>query len=377
MATAAPHPFIRGTKVHGIRCERPQAPVAPTTDKQTVDSYESEPVRAGMGKTARIAIAATALALITGGAIAAYTYGAVPSVDVQSAQAEGVQRMEIAPPTLVGNRIPDDYPGTYPGEQLVTYHLAPLPNETATEETDEDGCRWLRVDGKTEGIMAYPLLGEDGQHSCSNLEMAIQPETARMVPRAVPTVEGSSVRVVQIREAASGKLLANDGTPLGNATPFLPNYANAGVTPEMVRQQVAHQLSAQTGISQGGVASLPSQAAPARQGRISTASDADANPTQNRRETARVANAVRETRRPEPRPMEPIRRAPAYVPPADDAMVPISQNPTYAGDQQVPMSEGSGLRAIRPGDPPRLPGQRNTDSPAGNPLEGYASISGN
>jgi len=41
--------------------------------------------------------------------------------------------------------------------------------------------------------------------------------------------------------------------------------------------------------------------------------------------------------------MEPIRRAPA-----DDEMVPISQNPTYAGDAQVSMSEGGSQ-----GHPPR------------------------
>jgi len=378
MATAAPHPFIRGTKIHGIRREEPRVALATPVSQVNSVHYETETQRPGRRKMLHLAGAAAVVVALTGGSYAAYSYGTAPSSGIQAAEAGGVERVELAAaaPALVGNRIPDDYPGVYPGEQLVTYHLTPLPAEKTVQETDEDGCQWLRVQGKTEGILVYPMLGTDGSHVCSDASLAIQPETARMVAGTIPTVSGSSVRVVQIREAASGKLLAADGSARNNSTPFLPNFADQGATRDIIRDQVAHQLSAGGTSVSTNVASLPSQAAPARSARISTASDEDANPTPRAR--PQVAAVRRETQRPEPRPMEPIRRAPAYVPPADDEMVPITQNPTYANDTKVPMTEqGSGLRAIRPGDPPRLPGQRQTDSPAGSPLEGYASISGN
>ena len=380
MATAAPHPFIRGTKVHGIRREEPRvAPSAPPREPEPVH-YETEIQRPAGRRVVHLAGAAAIMVALSGGAYAAYNYGSMPDTGIQSAQAGGVERVELAAavpaPALVGNRIPDDYPAIYPGEQLVTYHLTPLPGESTLQETDEDGCQWLRVKDKTEGILVYPMLGADGSHLCSDPSLAIQPETARMVGGSIPTVSGSSVRVVQIREAASGKLLAADGTARANSTPFLPNFADQGSTRDMIRQQVAHQLSAGGSPAAASVTSLPSQAAPSRVARISTASDEDANPAPRAR--TQIAAVRKETQRPDPRPMEPIRRAPAYVPPADDEMVPISQNPNYANDTKVPMTEqGSGLRAIRPGDPPRLPGQRQTDSPAGSPLEGYASISGN
>jgi len=379
MATAAPHPFIRGTKIHGVRIDAPaKAALRPLAQIET-DAHEVETVRYGNRKGFQIGIAAITLVAVCAGSYAAYSYGSIPDA-VQPAQASGVQRIELAStaPAIVGNRIPDDYPGIYPGERLVTYHLTPLPNEVTVEETDEDGCRWLRVEGKTEGLMAYPLLGDDGNHVCSDPALAIAPERARMVSGAMPVVPGSSIRVLQVQDTGGGR---SAQAASSSSTPFLPNYGDQG-TVSLIRQQVAQQLSSQPAASGSagtagsvGISGLPSQSAPTRTARISTASDADANPTRDTRPAIQTASLRRE-QRPAPQPMEPIRRAPAYVPPADDEMVPISQNPTYAGDAQVSMSEGGSLRAIRPGDPPRLPGQRQADAPGGSPLEGYASISG-
>ena len=193
-----------------------------------------------------------------------------------------------------------------------------------------------------------------------------------MVKSALPSVAGSSIKVIEIKDAETGSLLMANGAPVNNATPFLPQLANADQARNAIRTQVAQEMSANATAS---VTRLPSQKASTRPAQISTASDSPAMPVANRRSPQQEQA---EGPRAERAPLEPIRRKPAYVPPEDDVLVSISNSSKNANEELVPIgSEQGNLRGIRPGDPPRLPGQRQADSPGGNPLEGYASISGN
>lgn len=345
MTTLAAHPFIRGGTLHGARIEPARAP-APMAKRQEVENeYEVE--LPPLHKRRSVILASTGgLVLAALAAVGAMAYGntsATGGEALAQGEPEGVTRVDISGPAIVGNQIPADYPGLYPGEQIVIYHLAPLATEETVEETDENGCTWLRVQGKTSGIMAYPKIGDDDRQVCTDQTKAAEPLQARMVPDTLPQVEGSTLRIIDIIDAKSGSSL------VARAVPSLDSVIGMG-GPE--REDIS-------------VASLPSQSAPARQVAISTAADAGSRPQQPARQVAAAAPQRTEFRR-EPTQLEPIRRAEPYVPPADDELVPIS------GD-----SSQRELRAIRPGDQPAATNPRRASTPNGSPLEGYGSISGN
>jgi len=341
MTTLAAHPFIRGGTLHGARIEPTRAPAAMPKRHEVEDEYEVD--LPPLHKRRSVIMASTGgLVLAALAAVGAMAYGnssAAGGEALAKGEPEGVARVDISGPAIVGNQIPADYPGLYPGEQIVIYHLAPLATEETVEETDENGCTWLRVQGKTSGIMAYPKIGENDRQVCTDQSKEAEPLQARMIPDTLPQVDGSTLRIIDIIDARTGSSL------VARAVPSLDSMIGMG-GPE--QEDVA-------------IANLPSQSAPARQVAISTAADAGSRPQQPARQVAAAPQRT-EFRR-EPTQLEPIRRADPYVPPADDEMVPIS------GD--------SSLRAIRPGDQPAATNPRRVSTPNGSPLEGYASISGN
>jgi len=353
MTTLAAHPFIRSNRIHGIKFEpkgRDAQRIVTQTQEVQPQVLAAEPkskskTRLMAGVTAGFG----ALAIVTATAMA---YGSnltgsyEPEVKIDLAKAsvvsEGVR--------LVNNQIPADYPGIYPGEQRVIYHLAPLPDDRVTEEMDAKGCRWLRVVGKTDGILAYPKIGADDRQMCTNPANSVVPLQARMARDMLPEVAGSSLRIIDVIDSKTGTSM------IARNVPSLESMIGMG-GPDV---EIA------------SLSQIPSQQASSRQATISTASNMpQAVPTQNMPQQVRGApgrgqSVVVQTRadqRRDPRNFEPVRRAAPYVPPADDVM--------------VPMSDANNLKPIKPGDALGSTAPRRNDSPSGSPLEGYESISGN
>lgn len=353
MTTLAAHPFIRSNRVHGIKFqpkEREAARIvtqveetklAPAKTEERPRSKNRLLAGAAAGIGALVIVTTTAMAYGSG-----MTGSYEPEVKIDLTKAsivsEGVR--------LVNNQIPADYPGIYPGEQRVIYHLAPLPDDRVVEEMDAKGCRWLRVVGKTDGILAYPKIGADDRQICSNPANSVVPLQARMARDMLPEVTGSSLRIIDVIDSKTGTSM------IARNVPSLESMIGMG-GPDV---EIA------------SLSQIPSQQASSRQETISTASNMpQAIPTRNIPQQARgvpgrgqpVVVQTRADQRRDPGNFEPVRRAAPYVPPADDVM--------------VPMSDANNLKPIRPGDALGSTAPRRNESPSGSPLEGYGNISGN
>lgn len=339
MTAMATHPFIKREQMYGTKAE----PVQKTVTREGLDSEYIED-RPFYKKPSIIISSVTAVLLAGVTAVGAMLYAAGNTDESENPNLvnNALARVEIAAPQIIQNQIPDNYPGIYPGEQRVIYHLAPLPNETTVEEPDETGCVWLRVPGKTSGLTAYPKIGDDNRQVCTDPTKAIEPLQSRMAKDTLPEVHGSTLRILDIIDAKTGKSM------MANVVPPLE---------EMIGTPMPQQASAPTGIP-----NIPSQQAPAKQVAISTAADAGSRPAAPSQPAQRQTSS--QYRR-EPSTLEPIRRAEPYIAPEDDVMVPISGN------------SSNELRAIRPGERMQQTGPRPTERPSGSPMEGYASISGN
>lgn len=353
MTTLAAHPFIRSNRIHRIKFQpKEREAFKITTQSEEVRSTTNNIEERPKSKSKLLAGAVAgigALAIVTTTAMA---YGSglsgsyEPEVQIDLTKAsvvsEGVR--------LVNNQIPADYPGIYPGEQKVIYHLAPLPDDKVVEEMDAKGCRWLRIAGKTKGILAYPKIGADDRQVCANPANSVVPLQARMARDMLPEVAGSSLRIIDVIDSKTGTSM------IARNVPSLESMIGMG-GPDV---EIA------------SLSQIPSQQASSRQVTISTASNMpQAIPTQNMPQQTRGAPGrgqptviqTRADQRRDPDNFEPVRRAAPYVPPADDVM--------------VPMSDINNLKPIRPGDALGATAPRRNESPSGSPLEGYESISGN
>ena len=343
---ATSHPFITGEAVHFFEPARKPAPsleqiraalnvsVKPDLDPIAI----GQPMKRSFALNVPMLAAAIALAVPTAAAFAT-----IPVSRTSPIAAEANTGIVVPSNHPVGHMLPDNYPGIYPGEQVVYYYLAPLSGQETTERRDSNGCIWQVGINDTKMGIGYPVIGDGGTQKCTDATKAIAPYRARMIGRTLPEIKGSRIQIVDIID------------PRTNLS-ILPTYA--APTPAPPAASAVSELPAQALIPPG------------------------------MKDSERPAPAdLAKTSRPAPEPgrgAKPSRSASYSAAPSADEMVsmsaaaeqmvPITQD-AFSQDDMVPLTgEPTRLRAIRPGEPmaasqPLSARHRPGNRPAGPPLD--------
>lgn len=342
---ATSHPFIAGETVHFFQPARKPAPsleqirtalnvsVKPETDPVVLSRPLKRPF------TINIPMLAAALAIAVPTAAA---FATIPASRTSTIAAEPNTGIAVQANHPVGHMLPDNYPGIYPGEQIVYYHLAPLAGQETIERRDSNGCMWQVGINDTKMAIGYPVVGPAGSQICADASKALAPYRARMIGRTLPEIRGSRIQIVDIID------------PRTNLS-ILPTYS--APTPAPAAASAISELPDQALIPPG----MKNSERPA---------------------VAELAKTSRPT--PEPhRATKPARQANYSAAPAADEMVSMSgaaeqmvpiTHDTFSQDEMVPLTgEPTRLRAIRPGEPmapsqPLSARHRPGNQPSGSPL---------
>lgn len=338
---AKQHPFITGTRIHCLEIVeparlrpkpfRPSEPSAP--QGREIDSLPAPRPRAKQRR--RFAFNMPIFAALSAVCIPIAAAAVIPEMSsrIPAAEAAEASSANIEALRPLGNQIPDSYPGVYPGERIVYYHLAPLPGVKTAQQRDDRGCLWNIGAGGTNLGVGYPALNEGGVQDCADGSNAAKPYRARMIGNTVPRVDGASIQIVDIIDAASGRSilpgLQTQSAAIANAPApvTLASAATDRPTPDDLARQ-----------------SQPAPAPAAKERRSAPVAQMTAQDDQ-------MVSMSGATER-----MVPL----TEVNPAEDVMVPITGEPTP-------------LRAIRPGQPmatsrPLSADYRAQNSPSGSPL---------
>ncbi len=349
---AASHPFITGVPVHFFEQQKRPAPSleqiraalqVPAMPEPRL-SIPEKPKKRSFSLNRTVIAAACAVIIPTAAAFAtipATSTGADRSSDAQT-------RMSVPANLPIGNMLPDNYPGFYPGEQVVYYYLAPLAGQETIERRDAKGCMWQVGINDTKMGVGYPMIGSNGTQQCTDPSGAIAPYRARMIGNTLPQVKGSRIRIVDIIDprtnqsrlpAYAAQTPPTAAAPAAPAPPIADIPAQAMVPPGMK----ASERPAPTALARSS-RPTPSAGTPARPARISN----------------KVVEAV-------PDQMVPMSGA-------SEQLVPITQD-QFGQDEMVPLTgEPTRLRAIRPGEPmaesrPLAARYRAGNRPSGSPLD--------
>lgn len=336
------HPFITGNRIHCLEVVDPGR-LSPRTQVQSpavslsIQEVDSLPApRPRPRQRRRLAFNMPIFATLSVVCVPLAAAAVMPNMTARSPvpEAAAASTANIGSLRPIGNQLPDNYPGIYPGEQIVYYHLSPLPGVKTAQQRDENGCIWNVGAGGTSLGVGYPALTETGVQLCEDSSFAAKPYRARMIGNTFPRVDGANLEIVDIIDAASGRSI-------------MPSLQNPG----------AHFVPAAVpALSPEAAASRPAPDALAQQSRPAPA------PARTQvRQVASVQHTAQDdqmvsmsgaTER-----MVPL----TDIDPAQDEMVPITGEPTP-------------LRAIRPGQPmaagrPLSANYRTQNSPSGSPLD--------
>lgn len=337
------HPFLDHTIIHDL---------LPQIAEQ--ETHEEKTKRRIKGPSNRHVVIATAVfATLFSTTIAASEYVSPLALNTKEAETPKVVNKNINSAPKNSYQIPKDYPGIYPGERIVFYYPAPLETDKIVQRIDTNGCSWNLVTNRGNGKVMYPLITENGLHACQEQEYGKDPLSARMIGDNFPRLENSSIKVVEVIDAASGdSMIARTSVnPLSREAVIAAREKRENIIDEAELAEIVKQVAAET----NNKTKTPAKSTPVRVAASQPAKKKSSDPVS--RQTVptfdpRNPDVIRQIPQAQLRTRPPTQAQINVANNEPERLVPINPSARSRGEELVSISKPpTDLRGIRPLEP--------------------------